>query len=107
MSMFPKPKNNRKTASEELRGAYKVLRASYLLDHRLCEAGASEPCQRRRRRATEIHHTRGRGGYLLDMSTWLAVCPWCHRYIHDHPREARERGWMITRHQNISTQETT
>lgn len=47
--------------------------------------------------ATEIHHRKGRGRYLLDTSTWLAVSQAGHRYIHDHPKESYERGWMLPR----------
>lgn len=48
-------------------------------------------------RATEIHHMKGRGRYLLDTVTWLAVSQSGHRYIHDHPKESYERGWMLNR----------
>ena len=37
----------------------------------------------------DIHHVFGRGKYLLVESTWLPVCRACHRYIHDHPDQAR------------------
>ncbi len=43
------------------------------------------------------HHKRGRGKYLLDVSTWLPVCRNCHVYIENHPEEAKERGWSQSR----------
>lgn len=43
------------------------------------------------------HHKRGRGKYLLDVSTWLPVCRQCHIYIENHPEEAKERGWSESR----------
>lgn len=43
------------------------------------------------------HHTKGRGVYLLDVSTWLPVCRSCHTYIESHPKEAIERGWSSSR----------
>jgi hypothetical protein len=45
--------------------------------------------------ATQIHHIKGRAGSLLcDVRYWIAVCPPCHQYIHDHARESRARGLM-------------
>lgn len=46
----------------------------------------------------EIHHKRGRAGrLLLDTRHWLAVSRDGHRWIHDHPLEARMRGWMCAK----------
>ena len=45
--------------------------------------------------ATEIHHMNGRNGKRLnDESEWLAVTRSGHRWIHEHPKEAREKGWL-------------
>lgn len=57
-----------------------------------CEAAATPNCLKR---AGHLHHIlpRGRGGRgTLDNA--LDVCASCHDYIHAHPREARERGWL-------------
>jgi len=44
-------------------------------------------------RATEIHHSRGRTGTLLNESKyWKPVCSDCHRWIHLHPEAARLAG---------------
>jgi len=46
-------------------------------------------------RTTDIHHKRGRiGPLLLDWNHWLAVSRWGHEWIHQHPAEARARGWL-------------
>lgn len=45
----------------------------------------------------EIHHRKHRGRYLLDTSTWYAVSPSTHRWIHDHPKEAMEMGYLLPR----------
>lgn len=37
-----------------------------------------------------IHHMKGRGTHLLDTSTWVPLCPACHRYVELHPDEARD-----------------
>lgn len=45
-------------------------------------------------RPRDVHHVRGRGKYLLDESTWLAVCRGCHDWIHSHPLTARTLGLL-------------
>ncbi len=47
--------------------------------------------------ATDIHHRKGRGRYLLDASTWMAVSRDAHRWIHDNPKEAMEKGYLLPR----------
>lgn len=44
--------------------------------------------------AVDVHHVFGRGKYLLDESTWLAVSREAHRKIHDNPKWAREMGYL-------------
>ena len=44
---------------------------------------------------TEVHHSRGRSGKLLmEQQFWIAVSEQGHRRIHEHPLEARKRGWL-------------
>jgi len=47
--------------------------------------------------ATDVHHSRGRGRYLNDTTTWLPLCRSCHNYIETHPKEAKERGYSKNR----------
>jgi hypothetical protein len=48
--------------------------------------------------AGQVHHRKGRDGDLVDNVDYLiAVCYACHDYIHSHPHESYERGWMIRR----------
>jgi len=47
--------------------------------------------------ATTIHHKKGRGIYLLDKSTWIGLCMGCHRWVTDNPKEALEKGLIISR----------
>ena len=58
--------------------------------------GAHPVCQRCDAfRSTDIHHTCGRaGGNYCDESTWLALCRFCHTWVHKHPREAREQNLL-------------
>ena len=37
-----------------------------------------------------IHHTKGRGKYYLDATTWIPLCLSCHEWVETHPTEARE-----------------
>ncbi len=46
-------------------------------------------------RATDIHHRKHRGKFLLDESSWLGVTREAHRFIHDNPRYAYEKGYLI------------
>lgn len=47
--------------------------------------------------ATDVHHTMGRSArYMLDVATWLRLCRPCHRWVTDHPAEARAAG--LSRH---------
>lgn len=47
--------------------------------------------------ATEVHHKwcgKDRAKYYLDKSTWMAVSRDGHNWIHDNPKEAREKGFL-------------
>lgn len=37
-----------------------------------------------------VHHTKGRGKYYLDATTWIPLCLSCHEWVETHPKEARE-----------------
>lgn len=64
---------------------YRRLKGEFLTAYRYC-ARCCNPSWN-----MEVHHTRGRAGaLLLDARYWLAVCPACHRWIHDNINEARE-----------------
>lgn len=46
----------------------------------------------------DIHHTRGREGYLLlDTRYWRTACRGCHNWINDHPFQAEKLGLIIKR----------
>jgi hypothetical protein len=46
--------------------------------------------------AHEIHHTNGRENEKLnDTEYWIAVSRRGHTWIHENPKEAREKGWLI------------
>lgn len=47
--------------------------------------------------ATQIHHKKGRGLYLLVLETWLGVCHNCHERIEGDPKRAKELGYSMDR----------
>lgn len=84
------PKQIKKVSSKraEQNKIYKVLRVTFLNDNPSCQR-----CSHRH--STEIHHTNGRNGERLnDVDYFMAVCRDCHQYIHAHPQESRQNGWL-------------
>ena len=48
--------------------------------------------------ATEVHHRKGRSGYLLlHVPFFRACCSLCHRYVHANPTWSYEVGHLIRR----------
>ena len=75
---------------------YLKLRRKFLLDHPVCQARLPG-CMIR---ASEVHHKYAgsdRAAHYLDESTWMAVCPICHRQIHD-TTIGKELGFLIKEH---------
>lgn len=67
---------------------YKVLRKDFLKDHPNCECG-QDGCKDK---ATEIHHSKGRGRYFLVVETWRAVSRRHHRWAEMNPMAAKQSG---------------
>lgn len=68
---------------------YSERRLEFLRAHLWCEVGNCKNS------STQVHHMTGRQGQkLLDFQNCLAVCFSCHRFLHDHPRWAREQGYL-------------
>jgi hypothetical protein len=83
---------DQKKESEENLSEYLKARKAFLLTHPTCQFGT---CQKK---ATEVHHKRGRGKkYLCDPKTFLAVCGGHHKFIETHPHFAREKGYTLSR----------
>lgn len=76
------------TRLQKLNALYLIQNKIYLKNHPFCLA-KRPGCTTK---ATEIHHKRGRGPYLLDETTWLPVCHRCHRFIEENPVQAKELG---------------
>ena len=72
---------------------YSVLRKDFLLDHPTCECG-QPGCTTI---ATQVHHKKGRGRWLNFVEFFLAVCYSCHEWIELHPKEAKAKGFSLSR----------
>lgn len=92
---IPRPKVKKVSPKrEELNKEYFILVEQFKKDNPLCKANVNEFCTKD---TDDPHHKRGRGIYLLDVSTWLPVCRSCHSFITSNPKEALERGWSESR----------
>lgn len=70
---------------------YGHARAQYLAHRLNCQAGIKGVCTGI---STDVHHMEKRGKNYLEMSTWMAVCRCCHKWIHAHGDKAREMGLL-------------
>jgi hypothetical protein len=88
----PKPRKRLPAYSprrQEASRVYAQKRAQFLKMKPQCERCRSA-------KSRDVHHKAGRhGGNYLNVSTWAAVCRPCHDWIHAHPKEAREKGWLV------------
>jgi hypothetical protein len=79
-----------KRSQEEKR--YAAKRVMFMMEHQLCQVNISGLCTQR---STDVHHKAGRvADLLVDETEWIAVCRACHDFIHTHPKDAREMGWL-------------
>ena len=61
-----------------------------------CEPQVSPHCAKY---ASEWHHRKMRSQLGPDtIPNGLAVCPACHRYIHRHPEESYDKGYLVRSH---------
>jgi len=81
-----KPIAKRSKKREDENKVYLMLREKFLKDNPRC---AVFPLMD----SNEVHHTysgKDRDKYFLVVETWLPVSRYGHKWIHDHPKEARE-----------------
>ena len=47
-------------------------------------------------RSNDVHELipRGRGGSILDLENLVAICRTCHDFVHGHPIQATNEGWL-------------
>lgn len=76
---------------------YSKKRAAFLALYPICQAklvGCTAT-------TTDVHHKAGRvGDNYLKVSTWLAVCRNCHKFIEENPESAKELGLSESRLKN-------
>lgn len=96
--MIHKPKYRIKKVSDkrkEQNKEYKILADEFKKEHPICEIKANEYCTGQ---TTDVHHPAGRiGTNYLDVTKWKGACRSCHQYVHDHPKEAIDKGWSESR----------
>lgn len=74
--------------------AYSILREQYLKAKPMCEAHLPSICTKI---SIEIHHSKGRGIYQNDTTTWVAICRACHNFVENNPEKAKELGLSKSR----------
>jgi len=102
----PKQKSKIKPVSDkrkEENSLYSLVRAFWLLLHPICQFKGCE------REATDLHHVRGRVGFLddwarehgitllIDIRKFIGLCRDHHSYIEEHPEFAKKEGYSENR----------
>ena len=68
---------------------YRKLKKTVLQHNIFCEF---PDCHKR---AFQVHHVNGRSGdNLCNTATWMLLCLEHHDWIHSHPKQAREKGYL-------------
>lgn len=67
---------------------YRLVRNDFMRLHPKCQICGKD--------SIDLHHKSGRlGANLTDVNTFMALCRKCHREIHDNPKLARNKGYLI------------
>jgi len=70
---------------------YKDVREQFLSQNPVCQVCKSKM-------ASQVHHRRGRfGDRLNEVEFFLSVCFECHHEIHQNPKWAYEKAYMLKR----------
>ena len=91
---FPTPSKALKIVSDKrkpLDQLYSKMRKEFLdkPENSTCRAKL-QGCLGSMNQNLTIHHTKGRGRYYLDSTTWVPLCMSCHRWVEEHPADAKE-----------------
>lgn len=95
--VWRKPIRRETPAHAKARAAYNKQREAFLRNHLFCECCPRRDLTRPAFASEDVHHKRGRGKFLLDETTWVAVCRLCHRHIHDNPAWAYQNNFTEKR----------
>lgn len=87
----PNPRSKKMTkVIEEVKKLYPL----FLKSRPMCEI-RSPDCIKR---ATVVHHRKGRGNNILKQETWVACCPPCNSYVENHHQWAADNGFKVSQH---------
>ena len=90
-----KPKSDKKDILDVL---YSKMRKEFLNEPENATCRAKLPgCLNVYKQELTVHHTKGRGLYYLDKTTWIPLCMACHMWVETHPKEAREMNLSLTK----------
>lgn len=97
----PKKKVGRKMFSQkrtELNKEYKKQSKLFLATHPICQIQAPG-CTGK---AQGVHHKAGRvGKMLMNIIFWLSACNHCNLWIETHDKEAREKGFKVSKFKKV------
>jgi len=89
MKRTPLKRVSKKRAKENT--TYTLLRRVFLIERPYCEI-FEHGCTRK---STDVHHMNHREGKKLNMREWwLPACRTCHDWVRDHPKLARDKGFL-------------
>lgn len=69
---------------------YMKLRKPFLENNPYCQVCESNI-------STDVHHTycgANKMSHYLDVESWMAVCRFCHREIHDNTQYSKDNGYL-------------
>lgn len=90
------PIRQKSKKQSELERAYTVLRKKFLEEHKYKRCPVALEVFKKAIPVTEVHHKKGRVGKLfLYVPFWLAVSRSGHVWIHENPKEAYKKGFLI------------
>jgi hypothetical protein len=95
--MLSRKKGFKKTGGKlkSLSGSRKVKNADYEKAKTEYFEEKNYQCEICNQAASDLHHKKGRGKFLCDKSSFMALCRPCHSKVHHEVGWARENGYII------------
>lgn len=91
-----KPKSDKKDILDVL---YSKMRKEFLNEPENATCRAKLPkCMGQFKENLTVHHTKGRGLYYLDKTTWIPLCLSCHEWVTDNSKQAIDMGLSQSRY---------
>lgn len=91
-----KPVSDKKKVQDQL---YSVMRKKFLMlpENSTCRGKIPAVCSGGFQQDLTVHHTKGRGKYYLDTTTWIPLCMTCHEFVERNPEKAKDLGLSFSR----------